>query len=137
VGINKQQIMEKGFLDMGKARIVVIDDEKIVTEMVAIMLKRDGYEVETFTDGAKALDRIRETPCDLVVTDLKMDGVDGFTIMRTVREECPGTPVIMLTAFGCLDSALEAKRLGAHDFFLKPARMNELKASIKQALASS
>ncbi len=116
------------------ARIMIIDDEKIVGDMARISLEQEGYEVETFLNAAPALDRLREQGFDIVVTDLKMKGIDGLEVLRTVKSLYPGVKVIMITAFANLDVAIEALRGDVFDFFPKPVKIKELKESIKKAL---
>jgi DNA-binding NtrC family response regulator len=119
---------------MERTRIMVIDDEKIVGEMSKISLEADGYEVEAFLDAGPALERLRQQRFDVVVTDYKMKGIDGMEVLRTVRSLYPETQVIMITAFANLDAAIEALRRDVHDFFPKPVKIRELKASIQRAL---
>jgi len=119
---------------MGNYRIMVVDDEKIVGDMAKMSLEQEGYDVETFLNGETALSRLKEAKFDVVVTDLKMKGINGMEILRTVKRLYPETRVIMITAFANLDAAIEAFRGEVHDFFPKPVRINELKASIKRAL---
>ncbi len=114
--------------------IMIIDDEKIVGDMAKLSLEQDGYEVETFLNGESALERLTEKPFDVVVTDLKMKGIDGLEVLRTVKRLYPGTKVIMITAFANLDVAIEALRDDVHDFFPKPVKIKELKQSILKAL---
>jgi DNA-binding NtrC family response regulator len=113
---------------------MIIDDEKIVGDMAKMTLEKDGYGVETFTSGGPALERLKQEKFDVVVTDLKMKGVDGMEILKTVRELYPETKVIMITAFANLDTAIEAFRGEVHDFFPKPVKIKELKVSIQRAL---
>ncbi|MGW8287476.1 MAG: response regulator [Desulfobulbales bacterium] len=119
---------------MNKYNIMVIDDEKIVGSMAKRSLEQDGYEVETFLNGESALARLKEKSFDVVITDLKMKGIDGLEILRTVKQLYPGTVVIMITAFANLDVAIEALRDDVHDFFPKPVKIKDLKASIQKAL---
>lgn len=119
---------------MGKYNIMVIDDEKIVGAMAKRSLEQEDYEVETFLDGESALARLKEKSFDIVITDLKMKGIDGLEILRTVKQLYPETVVIMITAFANLDVAIEALRDDVHDFFPKPVKIKDLKASIKKAL---
>ncbi|MGV1100545.1 response regulator [Thiovibrio sp. JS02] len=119
---------------MAKHSIMIIDDEKIVGDMAKLSFEQDGYEVETFLNGESALARLAEKPFDVVVTDLKMKGVDGLEVLRTVKKLYPGIVVIMITAFANLDVAIEALRDDVHDFFPKPVKIKELKASIRRAL---
>ena len=119
---------------MATNRIMVIDDEKIVGDMAKLSLEQEGYSVETFLNAEPALKRLEEQKFDVVVTDYKMKGIDGMEVLRTVKERYPGTQVIMITAFANLDAAIEALRRDVHDFFPKPVKIKELKASIKRAL---
>jgi DNA-binding NtrC family response regulator len=119
---------------MNNYNIMVIDDEKIVGSMAKRSLEQDGYEVETFLNGESALARLKEKSFDVVITDLKMKGIDGLEILRTVKQLYPGTVVIMITAFANLDVAIEALRDDVHDFFPKPVKIKDLKASIQKAL---
>jgi DNA-binding NtrC family response regulator len=100
------------------------------------VLEVDGYQVETFTDSVQALERIKEKRFDVVITDLKMENVDGMDILREVNNRYPDTKVIMLTAYATLDAAIEAIREKIFDFFPKPVKIDELKIAIKKALAS-
>ena len=119
---------------MDNHRIMIIDDEKIVGDMAKMSLEREGYHVETFLNGETALARLHEDRFDVVVTDLKMKGIDGMEVLKTVKTLYPGTKVIMITAFANLDTAIEALRGDVHDFFPKPVKIKELKASIQRAL---
>ena len=121
-------------MSKGKAKVMVIDDEKIVGDMAKLSLEQDGYNVETFLNADRALARLKEEEFDVVVTDLKMKGIDGMEVLKTVRSLYPKTQVIMITAFANLDSAIEAMRGEVFDFFPKPVKIKELKASIKRAL---
>ncbi|MCX5893569.1 MAG: response regulator [Deltaproteobacteria bacterium] len=115
-------------------KILVVDDEKIVCDMARIILQKEGYGVDTFTDSQLALDAIRERRYDLVVTDLKMENVSGMDILREVNQLYPETKVIMLTAYATLDATIEAIRERIYDFFPKPVKIEELKRSVKKAL---
>ena len=119
---------------MNKHSIMVIDDEKIVGDMAKLSLEQEGYEVETFLNGESALARLQQKPFDVVITDLKMKGIDGLEVLRTVKHLYPETVVIMITAFANLDVAIEALRDDVQDFFPKPVKIKELKASIRKAL---
>jgi len=115
--------------------VIVIDDEKVVCDMTKLVLSIEGYEVETFTDSKKALERIKEKEFDLVITDLKMEDVDGMDILKTVNKLYPNTKVIMITAYATLDTAIEALRKRVFDFFPKPIKIKELKKTVKDALS--
>ncbi len=115
-------------------KILVVDDEKIVGDMAKVILTKEGYEVETFTDSQLALEALQRTPYDLVVTDLMMEQVSGMDILREVNRLYPNTKVIMLTAYATLDATIEAIRERIFDFFPKPVKIEELKKSVKKAL---
>jgi DNA-binding NtrC family response regulator len=119
---------------MNSHKIMVIDDEKIVGDMAKLSLEQEGYVVETFLNAEPALKRLQEQKFDVVVTDYKMKGIDGMEVLKTVKDLYPATQVIMITAFANLDAAIEALRRDVHDFFPKPVKIKELKASIKRAL---
>ncbi len=119
---------------MNPYRIMVIDDEKIVGDMAKLSLEQEGYSVETFLNADPALARLKEQKFDVVVTDLKMKGIDGMEVLRTVKKLYPDTKVIMITAFANLDAAIAALRAEVHDFFPKPVKIKELKESIHRAL---
>jgi DNA-binding NtrC family response regulator len=119
---------------MDNYKIMIIDDEKIVGDMAKMSLEHEGDHVETFLNGENALARLNEDRFDVVVTDLKMKGIDGMEVLKKVKELYPGTKVIMITAFANLDTAIEALRGDVHDFFPKPVKIKELKASIERAL---
>jgi DNA-binding NtrC family response regulator len=119
---------------MNSHKIMVIDDEKIVGDMAKLSLEQEGYHVETFLNAEPALKRLQEEKFDVVVTDYKMKGIDGMEVLRAVKSLYPSTQVIMITAFANLDAAIEALRREVHDFFPKPVKIKELKASIKRAL---
>jgi len=114
--------------------IMIIDDEKIVGDMAKLSLEKDGFEVETFLNGESALERLQQKQFSVVVTDLKMKGIDGLEVLRTVKRLYPGIKVIMITAFANLDVAIEALRDDVHDFFPKPVKIKDLKQSIGRAL---
>lgn len=119
---------------MTQAKIMIIDDEKIVGDMAKMSLEAEGYAVETFLNAEAALVRLRDEEFDVVVTDYKMKGIDGMEVLREVRSLYPATQVIMITAFANLDAAIEALRRDVHDFFPKPVKIKQLKASIQRAL---
>lgn len=120
---------------MSQYRIMVIDDEKIVGDMAKLSLEQEGYIVEAFLNAEPALKRLKEEKFDLVITDLKMKGIDGMEVLRTVKNLSPDTKMIMITAFANLDAAIEALRSDVFDFFPKPVKIRDLKASVQRALS--
>ena len=119
---------------MSGEKIMVIDDETIVCSMTKAVLEREGYFVECFVNAKPALERLREEKFDLVITDLKMKGIDGMEVLKTIKTGSPGIKVIMITAFASLDAAIEALRGKVDDFFPKPVKFSDLKACIRRLL---
>jgi DNA-binding NtrC family response regulator len=116
-----------------KIKILVLDDELIVTKRLKPILERKGYYVETFVDSISALNRFREHPFDLVVTDLKMDGIDGMELLTEVKSIKPETEVIVITGFATMETAKESFRKGVLDFLAKPFSFGELQEAVAKA----
>ena len=118
-------------------KILVIDDEKTIRWSLGEALKNQGYEVDEAENGTEGIKRFMEDPADLVVLDLKLPDKSGIEVLKMLREEDPGLPVIMMTAYGEVETAVEAIKSGAYDFLLKPFQLEKMKISIKNALESS
>lgn len=119
---------------MEPLKIMVIDDETIIGKMLKMHFEKDQFIVETFLNAEPAISRLREIAFDLVITDLKMKGIDGMEVLRIIKSEMPETKVIMITAFANLDAAVEAFRGKVDDFFPKPVKIKDLKASVSRLL---
>lgn len=119
---------------MEKAKILIVEDEKNMREVLKILLEGEGYKVVTAHDGIDGLGWIQKDIFDLVITDIKMPGMDGFGILKKLQEVSPETFVIMITAFGTTESAVEAMKLGAYDYIHKPFRIDEIRLIVKNAL---
>ncbi|HEX2573092.1 MAG TPA: sigma-54 dependent transcriptional regulator [Polyangia bacterium] len=117
-----------------KGRILVVDDEANARSALAELLRDEGYAVETAADGFKALPKLEEFSPDVVVTDLKMPGLDGMGLMRKVHEQDPERVVIVMTAFGGVQSAVAAMRQGAADYLTKPINFEELAVVVERAI---
>jgi DNA-binding NtrC family response regulator len=115
-------------------RVLVVDDEERLADVVAMALRRDGYDCEPCTSASEALAAFTDRGADVVVTDWKMPGMDGIELMRRVHAVRPGLPVILLTAHGSVPSAVEAMREGAFDYVTKPFDNDELRALVARAL---
>jgi len=115
-------------------RILVVDDEKIVCDMSRIWLTSDGYDVTIFTDSTEARAALETQRFDVIITDLKMKEVDGIELLEVAKETNPDAKVILLTAFGSLETAMEAFHKQAFDYFTKPVRIHDLQASVRRAL---
>ncbi len=120
-----------------RARILVIDDERNLTLVLKALLERAGFEVLAFNEPEVAIESLETEPLDVVLTDLAMPGMDGLAVLDFCRKFRPELPVILLTAYGTVDSAVAALRRGAADFVTKPFDHEELLAAIRKAVASS
>lgn len=116
------------------AHIMVVDDEPAARLSLAELLSLEGYEVAAAASGEEAIEMLSEGPFDLAIIDLKMPGMDGLEVVETFQEQSPETVIIMLTAHGTLETAVQAMRKGAHDYLLKPANVNEIMVSVKAGL---
>ena len=115
-------------------RILVVDDDRGMQDVLDIMLSRAGYQVATADDGAAALEIIGKKKFDLVITDLKMPRVDGIDLLKGIKETAPGTAVILLTAFASGETALAAMREGAYDYVEKNFNVDDLLAIVRDAI---
>ncbi|HHB75179.1 MAG TPA: response regulator [Desulfobulbus sp.] len=113
--------------------ILILDDEPIVSKRLKPSLEKKGYEVEAFTTSAAALARVRERQFDIVVTDLKMEGVDGMQFLTEVKEKYPDTEVIVITGFATMATAKESFNKGVFDFLAKPFKLGEIAEVIAKA----
>ena len=115
-------------------KILVVDDEKSLREVMSIMLKRAGYEVTEASDGEQAIGQVNKEIYDLVITDLRMPKADGMDVLKAVKSSSPETVVLVVTAFGTADSAVEAMKQGAYDYLTKPFQVDEVQLIIRNAL---
>jgi len=116
------------------AHILVVDDEAAMRATLFEILSGEGYRVSTAENGEVALERLRQTPIDLMLLDLKMDGLDGLQVTEAAQTSSPDTVIIMLTAHGTLESAINAMRRGAYDYLLKPATVPEILTAVERGL---
>lgn len=116
-----------------KGKILVVDDEKSMREVLEIFLEDEGYDVVLANSGEKALEIVKKDVFNLVITDLKMPGITGFDLLKTIKEVCPHTTVVIMTAFGTTESAVEAMKLGAFDYIQKPFKMDDIRLVVKNA----
>jgi two-component system response regulator HydG len=116
------------------ARILIVDDQKNMRTTLAIMLRGAGHDVAEAKDGSDAVEAIDDEVYDLVITDLRMGKVDGIAVLRHVREASPLSEVIVMTAYGTIETAVEAMRLGAWDYIQKPFTEDELLVKVDKAL---
>ncbi|CUS76339.1 Response regulator receiver domain-containing protein [Candidatus Kryptonium thompsonii] len=117
-----------------KSRILVVDDEEALRYLLSSELAAEGYEVETAGDGDEAIESIKQKDYDVVLLDIKMPRVDGFEVLRFIKQNKPEIKVIMLTAYADVKNAIEALKLGASDFVSKPYDLEDILTSINRAL---
>src|SRR3954464_3502035 len=117
-----------------KKQVLIVDDEPNLRKILAAQLSRDGYDVLLAEDGEQGLSLLREHHIDLVVTDLKMPKVDGMTLLRHALAEQPELPVVMITAHGTVDTAVEALKTGAFDYITKPFDQEDVRTIVRKAV---
>ncbi len=115
-------------------KIAIVDDEPMIRSLLERLLKLAGYETTAYPDGASALDACQQEAFDLLITDLRMPGIDGFELMECLKSEKPALPVIILTAHGDVDTAIEALRRKACDFITKPFDTCNILTSVRRIL---
>jgi DNA-binding response OmpR family regulator len=118
-----------------KSSILVVDDEPVARQSLSDILKLEGHSVASAPNGQAAVEFVRTHPVDLMIVDLRMPGMDGLEVVQVVNQVSPDTEVILLTAFGSTETAIQALRLRIHDYLLKPASPTQVLASVKKGLA--
>jgi response regulator RpfG family c-di-GMP phosphodiesterase len=129
--VNSGEIMAK------EALILVVDDEPKICEFLGILLGREGYRTDSAFSAADALARIERNAYDLVLTDLKMPGMDGFELITLLKKVRPDLPVIMITGYATVETAVQALRYGVDDYVTKPFNIDELRKVIARTLESA
>jgi len=117
-----------------KTSILILDDEPIVSKRLKPSLEKKGYYVETFTESLAALMRVKERKFDIVITDLKMEGLDGMHFLTEVKKKSPDTEVIVITGFATMDTAKESFQKGVFDFLAKPFKLGEIAEVVSRAV---
>jgi two-component system NtrC family response regulator len=120
-----------------KAKILVIDDDISLRRVLEYNLQEEGYEVQAAASGEEGLYLFGQAQPSLVITDMKMPGMDGLMVLKSIKERSPETLVIIITAFGTVDVAVEAMKAGAYDYITKPFNRDELRLTVKKALQFS
>ncbi|OIQ85454.1 transcriptional regulatory protein ZraR [mine drainage metagenome] len=121
---------------MTRQRVLVVDDEAKMRRVLEIMLQRMGHEVTCAADGAEALQLMKTAPANLIISDLRMPGMSGTELLQTLREQGSEVPVIIMTAYGTIESAVEAMKLGACDYIIRPFDVGALELSINRILTT-
>jgi len=117
-----------------KGKILIVEDEKSMREVLKILLEGEEHEVTTASDGLEGLSCIEKDIFDLVITDMKMPKADGFEVLKKIKEISPDTIVLMITAFGNTETAVEAMKQGAYDYISKPFNIDEIRLIVKKAI---
>lgn len=115
-------------------KILLVEDEQLLRESLAQLLGEEGYQVVQAADGKAGYDAVIAEPFDLVLTDIRMPVMDGITLLKQLQQVIPQTPVIVITAFGTVESAVSAMRMGAADYLLKPVQFEDVLIRVKRAL---
>src|SRR5437870_8427891 len=115
-------------------KILVVDDEQSMTQFLGIVLRKEGYDVTTVNNGREALERVKSDSFDVVITDIKMPGMDGIQVLNGVKKHDPSLPVVIMTAYASQQSAIEAVNLGAYQYLIKNAKNDDIKLVVRNAL---
>jgi DNA-binding NtrC family response regulator len=119
---------------MPTAKILIVDDEEGMRRLLARVLAKEGFETATAGSGAEALQQATAEPFDLVITDILMPGMDGLQLLQELKAFDPSLPIIVITAYGTVESAVQALRAGAYDYITKPFETDEIKLTVAKAL---
>jgi DNA-binding response OmpR family regulator len=117
-----------------KSNILVVDDEPVARQSLSDILRLEGYQVTAVANGELAVDHIRNYAVDLIVLDLKMPGMNGMDVVQVVNQISPDTEIILLTAHGSMETAVEALRQRVHDYLFKPASPNQILESVRRGI---
>lgn len=116
------------------ARVLIVDDDESLRTVLSEAVRSFGHEVETAADGVEALERYKQDQIDLVITDLKMPGMDGLELLQKVKEIRPDAVVLMVTGYPTIDSAVQAIKHGAYDYITKPFKFEDVEVVIRRAV---
>lgn len=116
------------------ANLLIVDDEDGFRRVLKAIFEAEGFAVQTATNGLTALEHLKENSCDLIISDVKMPDMDGVALLKSVKEVAPDIGIILMTAFGTIETAREAFKLGADDFIQKPFNNEELKLIVRRTL---
>src|SRR5919112_4242373 len=117
-----------------KSRVLVVDDEESVRITTAAILEQEGYEVSTAADGHEALSTAARGHYDLLLTDLRMDDMDGMALLHELQQRHPGVVTVVLTGYASIESSIDALRQGVYDYLVKPCMVEDLKRTVSRAL---
>lgn len=116
------------------SRILVVDDEENVRITTAAILEQEGYDVDTASDGQEAFRKVQSDDIDLVLTDLRMEGMDGSALLQEICSKYPNVVTVVLTGYASIESSIDALRCGVYDYLVKPCVVDDLKMTVRRAL---
>lgn len=117
-----------------KAAVLIVDDERIIREILTRSVTREGYAVDQATDGRDALDKLATSPFDIVITDIKMPGMDGIELLKKVKAQYPKTSVIIITAYGGSLTPTDTLKAGADMYITKPFKSFEIAEALRTVI---
>ena len=117
-------------------RLLVIDDEANMRHMLSTVLKKSDYHVDTAADGSEGLEMIQSEHYDFILCDIKMPKMDGMDFLKSAGDKISNSTVIMMSAYGSIDTAIEAMKLGAYDYIIKPFKVDEIRIIIEHTFTS-
>src|SRR2546427_6898281 len=115
-------------------KILVVDDEQSMTQFLSIVLRKEGYQVTTVNNGRDALEKVKTDNFDVVITDIKMPGMDGIQLLQGIKKHDPSLPVVIMTAYASQQTAIDAVNLGAFQYLIKNAKNDEIRLIVRNAL---
>ena len=121
-------------MNRARAHLLVVDDDPVTIDLLKEVLSKEGYEVSTALSGEEAIAQGTDHFFDIIITDVRMGEKDGMEVLRFFKKNAPDTTVIMITAFGSIETAIEAIREGAYDYISKPFKLDEIKLTVRRAL---
>ncbi len=119
---------------MAAEKILVVDDEQSMAQFLAIVLRKEGYQVTTVHNGRDALEKVKTDNFDVVITDIRMPGMDGIQVLQGIKKLDPTIPVVIMTAYASQQSAIDAVNLGAFQYLIKNAKNDEIKLVVRNAI---
>ncbi len=131
---NSEDLLQQETMDGNTTHLLVVDDESSICEILGQFLRKKAYTVTTVNSVSEALEIVKKTAVDLIVSDIKMPGISGVDFLKLVKENYPTIPVLLTTGFPTFDTAIEALKLGAYDYLTKPFHLEEISEKIKRAL---
>lgn len=115
-------------------RVLVVDDEEIIRDSLSFILQKEGYDVQQAANGQEAFEKVKENPPDVIITDIEMPGMKGVELLEKVSHVSPQTFVIIITAYGSIETAIQALRKGAYDYILKPLDFDEMVLRVRRLM---